>query len=134
MWWLCRLPQSLFRASRCCQGPDGSRGHSVIQGSDCPQYLCKRRLNLSSNKGLVLLQKSVFHHEAALFVRQLFLLLKQSLHFLRAPRNKSQHMHHYSDSPHPHRNPGHWWSDLRRKGDDLPLWSAGEPVPARGWT
>lgn len=58
---------------------------------------------------------------------------KKKMHLLSALWNKRCIIyHHYFNSPHPHWSLGHWWSDLRRKGDNLPLWNAGEPIPAHG--
>lgn len=39
---------------------------------------------------------------------------------------KMNHGSLFKLSPPP-RNLGHWWSDISRKGDNLSLWSAGNP-------
>lgn len=67
---------SLLQGSqRSCRSISHSRKRSL------PQCLSQ----MSSNQGLMSLQKSILYHEAALFDRQFSFLLKQNLHLFECP-------------------------------------------------
>lgn len=72
-------------------------------------------------------QKSISYHEAVLFVTVLPSFEPRSASFEHPYGTKEETYITISTLPTTPRNPGHCWSDLRRKGDHLPLWSPGNP-------
>lgn len=109
--------------SSSCKGPYRSCGpihHQRKRSFPCIFGKCHK--NMSSNKELMPLPACIFCHEAALWGSSIWCILW----------NKGYIIYHYFNSPLPHWSLGHWWSDFRRKGDSLPPWNAGEPIPAHG--
>lgn len=83
-------------------------------------------VSLANATRTCLVRRSSSHFQCAFSVmRQLYLSVSSSLFWNKIFFHLSSTL--WNDSPHSHWSLGHWWSDLRRKGDSLPSGVQGNP-------